>query len=95
MSGGFPDEVNGAVTTTGLDAGLDTCVYTTPVHAQAPDAEAALRLLTALNEVHGLALDTAPLEGFTAEVARYYAELADRLAAAEPKEQVSEDRMYM
>jgi uncharacterized protein len=95
MSGGFLDGVNGAVTTAGLDAGLDTCVYTTPVHAQAPDAEAALRLLTALTEVHGLAIDTGPLEGFAAEVARYYAELADRLAAAEPEERVSEDRMYM
>ena len=95
MSGGFLDGVNGAVTTAGLDASLDTCVYTTPVHAQAPDAEAALRLLTALDDVHGLGLDTGPLEGFAAEVARYYAELSDRLAAAEPEERVPEDRMYM
>jgi uncharacterized protein len=95
MSGGFLDGVNGAVTTAGLDAALDTCVYTTPVHAQAPDVEAALRLLTALDAAHGLGLDTGPLEGFAAEVSRYYAELSDRLAAAEPAERSPEDRMYM
>lgn len=95
MAGGYLDGVNGAVTTAGLDAELDTCVYTTPVHAQAPDAEAALRLLTALETVHDLGVDTGPLEGFAAEVSRYYAELADRLAAAESTGRVQEDRMYM
>jgi uncharacterized protein len=95
MAGGFLDGVNGAVTAAGMDAGVDTCVYTTPVHAQAPDVEAALRLLDAVDAVHDLDLDTGPLREFADEVSRHYAELAERMNADRPEEQVPEDRMYM
>lgn len=95
MAGGFLDGANGAITAAGMDAEVDTCVYTTPVHAQAPDVEAALRLLGAIDAVHDLDLDTGPLRAFADEVSRYYTELADRMNADRPEERVPEDRMYM
>jgi len=95
MAGGFLDGANGAITAAGMDADVDTCVYTTPVHAQAPDVEASLRLLDAIDTVHGLDLDTGPLRAYADEVSRYYTELADRMNADRPEEQVPEDRMYM
>jgi hypothetical protein len=42
-------------------------VPSTPLHAQAPDVDAARRLLDAL-VAHGLDTDTAPLERSAAEV---------------------------
>lgn len=95
MSGGFLDGVNGAITAQGMDSPLRTCVFTTPAHAQAPDAEAALRLLGAIDRVYGLDLDTGPLESVANELSRYYAELAERMAEQEPEERLPEDRMYM
>lgn len=95
MAGGFLDGINAAVTTAGMDAPLDTCIYTTPAHPQAPDAEAALRLLSAFDAVHEVNIDTEPLQTFADEVSRYYAELADRMHAAEPADRTPEDRMYM
>lgn len=95
MSGGFLDGVNGSLTAQGLESTLRTCVFTTPAHAQAPDAEAALRLLGAVDRVYGLDLDTGPLESFAGELSRYYEELAERIAAQNTEERVPEDRMYM
>lgn len=95
MSGGFLDGVNGAITARGMESSLRTCVLTTPAHAQAPDADAALRLLRAVDAIHGIDVDTGPLETFAAEVSRYYEELADRMAAHEAEQPISEDRMYM
>lgn len=69
-------------------------IVTTPVHQQAPDAEAAIRLLDALAAIYDVELDTGPLEAFAAEIQQYYTELAERLErdrdAARP-----EDRMFM
>jgi uncharacterized protein len=80
-----------------METELKCCVFTTPVHAQAPDAEAALRLLTTLDAVYDLGVDLDPLETFAAEVARHYEELAARMnaAQAETEQSVPEDRMYM
>lgn len=95
MSGGYLDGFNGAVTARGLDSSLRTAVFTTPAHAQAPDAEAALRLLNAVLAVYDLDVDTGPLEGFAAEVSKHYEELAERMAESEADEPMPEDRMYM
>lgn len=95
MPGGFIDGVNGAITARGMDSPLRTCVYTTPAHAQAPDAEAALRLLRAIDRVYDLSLDTGPLETFAAELSRHYEELAEHLATQRPDESGPADRMYM
>lgn len=94
MGGGVLDGLNGAITTVGMDTGFDTCVFTTPIHAQSPDAEAALRLLDAVVEVRELAVDTGPLQSFANELARHYAELADRLERTRT-ESANDDRMYM
>lgn len=96
MQGGFLDGVNGAVVSRGLGFDdLRTAVFTTPAHQQAPDVEAALRLLDAVVAVYELDLDAAPLEEFAVEVQSYYAELAERMAAATDEEEPLPDRMYM
>lgn len=95
MSGGYLDGFNGTVTARGLDSPLRTAVFTTPAHAQAPDAEAALRLLNAVLAVYDLDVDTGPLEGFAAEVSKHYEELAERMAESTGDESMPEDRMYM
>jgi hypothetical protein len=55
--------------------------------------EAVLRLLDAVVAVDDL--DTAPPEGFAAEVGSHYAELAERMAEASEGEEPLPDRMYM
>lgn len=94
MVGGYLDGINGAITAHGLESDLRTCVFTTPAHAQTPDAEAALRLIGAVESVYEFGVDTGPLEGFAADVSRHYEELAERIAEAS-EESVPEDRMYM
>lgn len=94
MPGGFLDGVNGALMQRAVDSALQTCVLTTPVHAQVPDVEAALRLLEALDAVYDLGIDTGPLEEFAAAVSKQYEELAARLETAS-EERRPEDRMYM
>lgn len=94
MGGGFLEGVNGELLQRSMDSPLKTCVLTTPVHPQAPDVEAALRLLEALDAVYGLDLDTDPLQEFADNVARQYEELAARLEAQQ-QESVHDDRMYM
>jgi uncharacterized protein len=94
MGNGFLDGVNAALVNRGIDSSLSVGVLVTPVHAQAPDVDAALRLLDGARSVHGLDVDTGPLEAFAEEVREYYQELADHLAEA-PEQQRPEDRMYM
>jgi uncharacterized protein len=89
VPGGFPDGINGALIECGLSSPLRTCVLTTPVHAQTPDADAALRLLEVLE------LDTGPLEAFAA-VSKQSEELAARTEAQRAElESGPEDRMYV
>ena len=94
MGGGFLEGVNGELVQQSIDSPLKTCVLTTPVHPQAPDVEASLRLLEAFDAVYGLDIDTGPLEEFAATVEQQYEELAARLEA-QRKESVHDDRMYM
>jgi uncharacterized protein len=94
MPGGFLDGLNGALMERAIDDPLKACVFTTPVHQQVPDVDAALRLLEAVEAAYGLGVDTGPLEEFAAAVSEQYAELAARVEAQQ-EEQVPEDRMYM
>lgn len=71
---------------------LRTCVLTTPVHPQAPDVEAALRLLEAVGSVYDLGVDSGSLEAFAATVAEQSGELAGRLEAQQ-EAAVYDDRM--
>lgn len=94
MGMGFLDGVNASLVERGLDTDLGVGVFVTPVHAQVPDAEAAIRLLSVLKAVYDLELDTGPLEEFAGEVTNHYAQLSERLEATENHER-PEDRMFM
>jgi uncharacterized protein len=94
MQSGFLDGVNASLVGRGIDSDLRVGVFVTPVHAQVPDVEAALRLITAVERVLDLDLDTTALEQFAAEVGRYYRELAERLDKVD-REHVPEDRMFV
>jgi len=94
MGSGFLDGVNAELMQRGIDSDLRVGLVTTPVHQQAPDAEAAVRLLDALARIYDIDLDTGPLEDFAAEVRQHYAELAARIERAH-EEQSPDDRMYM
>lgn len=95
MGGGFLEGVNGALMDRGLESDLETAVFTTPVHAQAPDADAALRLLDAVERAYALDVDTGPLEAFAEDVREHYAGLAEQIDAARGGERTHDDRMYM
>lgn len=93
MGGGYLDGVNASLVGRGMDSALRVGIVSTPVHAQVPDVEAALRLVEAVQELYGVDVDTAALEQFAADVERYYRELEKRLEETERAE-APEDRMY-
>lgn len=94
MGTGFLDGVPASLLTDGIDSSLRVGVYVTPVHEQAPDADAALRLLETLTDVYDVPVDTGPLRAFANDVQQHYADLAERLERAKADER-PEDRMYM
>lgn len=95
MGTGFLDGLPAELVDRGIErADFDVGVFTTPVHAQAPDAAAALRLLDALSAVHDIDIDTGPLKDFAANVESHYQALAERLEA-EQEAVMPDDRMYM
>lgn len=94
MGTGFLDGVNASLVGRGIDSDLRVGIFVTPVHAQTPDVEAALRLIDAVERILELDVDTGELEKFAAEVEQYYRELADRLETVN-QEHVAEDRMFM
>lgn len=94
MGNGFLDGVNASLIARGLNTDLKTAVYVTPVHPQAPDVEAAIRLLDTATTVYDLDVDTTELQSFAATVSQHYANLSERVEAAEEAQQ-PEDRMYM
>lgn len=94
MGNGFLDGVNASLVGRGIDSDLRVGVFLTPVHAQVPDAEAALRLIDTVEHVFGLDIDTSALEDFAGEVEQYYRELAARLEDVD-RDNVAEDRMFM
>jgi uncharacterized protein len=94
MGTGFLDGVNASLVGRGMDSDLRVGILVTPVHVPAPDVQASLRLVDTIDDLLGLDVDTAKLEGFATEVEQYYAELAERFEQVED-EQRGEDRMYM
>ena len=94
MGRGFLDGINAELVARGMSSALRAGVFVTPVHTQAPDAEAAIRLLDAVERAYGVDIDTGPLEEFAGEIKEYYESLANRLAERVESE-VPEDRMYM
>ncbi|QUO49120.1 MULTISPECIES: proteasome assembly chaperone family protein [Halorubrum] len=93
MESGFLDGANAGLLERGLDSPLGVGVFVTPVHAQAPDVDAAVRLVDTANAIYELGVDAAPLEAFAEEIRRRYEELAERIEEREPEG--SYDRMYM
>ncbi|WP_336025093.1 proteasome assembly chaperone family protein [Halobellus salinisoli] len=93
MGRGFLDGINAALVECGLDSPLGVCTFVTPVHAQVPDIEAAIRLVETVETVYNIGIDASPLEAFAAEVEQYYTELAERMQ--EHDDELPEDRMYM
>ena len=94
MGRGFLDGINAELVGRGMESSLRTAVFLTPVHAQAPDVEAAIRLLGAVESAYDIDIPTEPLEEFAAEIQQYYEELANRLEQRSEFE-TPEDRMYM
>ncbi|VTT85978.1 COG2047: Uncharacterized protein (ATP-grasp superfamily) [Halorubrum sp. DM2] len=93
MESGFLDGANAGLLERGIDSPLGVGVFVTPVHAQAPDVDAAVRLVDTANAVYDLGVDAAPLEAFAEEIRRHYEDLAERIEEREPEG--SYDRMYM
>jgi uncharacterized protein len=85
MGGGFLDGVNANLMQQGMETSCATGILTTPVYAQTPDVEAALRLIESAQSVYNLNLDTEPLEAFAAEVKNYYEGLSQHLEETEPQ----------
>ena len=94
MGNGFVDGVNASLLSRGMDSALRTGVLITPVHAQVPDVQAAIRLVEAVEEIYGLSVDAGPLEAFAAEVESYYQELQNRLDSVDERH-TADDRMFM
>ena len=93
MESGFLDGANAGLLERGLDSPLGVGVFVTPVHAQAPDVDAAVRLVDTANATYDLGVDAAPLEAFAEEIRRRYEDLAERIEEREVEG--SYDRMYM
>ncbi|MFB6310031.1 MAG: proteasome assembly chaperone family protein [Salinirussus sp.] len=94
MGAGFLEGVNAALVGRGMESSLRVGVLITPVHAQAPDVEAAIRLVETAAELYDLTVDTGELAAFAEEVKQYYAELAARFERAEGEGRL-EDQMFM
>jgi uncharacterized protein len=94
MGNGFLDGVTAALLERGIDSPFRAAVFSTPVHAQVPDAEAAVRLVETASDVYDLDVDTGPLETFAVEVADHYSQLNERLREA-PERERPDDRMFM
>ncbi|WP_123621814.1 proteasome assembly chaperone family protein [Halorubrum sp. CSM-61] len=93
MESGFLDGTNASLLERGIDSPLGVGVFITPVHAQAPDADAAVRLVDTIDETYDLGVDSGPLASFAADVRRHYEDLAERIEEREPDG--TYDRMYM
>jgi uncharacterized protein len=94
MGRGYLSGVNGGLVTHGMNTTHRVGVFITPVHAQVPDAEAAIRLVDTVTDRYGLDIDTTALETFSSEIDQYYRDLEERIKASEEARE-PEDRMYM
>ncbi|ELY88315.1 proteasome assembly chaperone family protein [Natrialba taiwanensis] len=102
LGGGILDGVPGELATRQFEGDVPPIgVLVTPNHPPGPDLDAALRYLTVLAEWYDLEIDTEPLRERSEALTRYYAELAERMAAMESPghpargTDASDDRMYM
>jgi uncharacterized protein len=77
-----------------MESSLRVGVLLTPVHAQAPDVEAAIRLVESVADLYDLDVDTAELAAFAEEIKQYYADLAARMQRND-RDQRPEDQMFM
>jgi len=93
MEAGFLDGTNASLLERGMDSPLGVGVFITPVHAQAPDVEATVRLVDTVNHTYDLGVDSGPLTSFAEEVRNHYEGLAERMEEREPEG--GYDRMYM
>jgi uncharacterized protein len=93
MEAGFLDGTAASLLEQGMDSPLGVGVLITPVHAQAPDVEAALRLVDTVNDTYDLGVDSEPLVSFAAEIRKHYEGLAERME--ETESEGTYDRMYM
>ena len=93
MESGFLGGTNASLVERGIDSPLGVGVFITPVHAQAPDADAAVRLVDTINETYDLGADSGPLASFAADVRRLYEDLAEQIE--ERESDGTYDRMYM
>ncbi|WP_435093619.1 proteasome assembly chaperone family protein [Halorubrum sp. N11] len=93
MESGFLDGTNASLLERGIDSPLGVGVFVTPVHAQVPDADAAVRLVDTIDETYDLGVDSEPLASFAADVRRHYEDLAEQIEEREPEG--TYDRMYM
>ncbi|MDZ5812187.1 PAC2 family protein [Halorubrum sp. AD140] len=93
MESGFLDGTNASLLERGMGSPLGVGVFITPVHAQAPDVEAAVRLVDTVDEVYDLGVDSGPLVSFAEEIRKHYQGLAERMEEREPEG--TYDRMYM
>ncbi|HET7324600.1 MAG TPA: PAC2 family protein [Halococcus sp.] len=93
MGRGFLDGVNASLMQQGMETSFATGILTTPVHSQAPDIDAALRLIETTRSLYDIELDTEPLETFAAEVKNYYEGLSQHLDTTEPRER-AHDYMF-
>lgn len=94
MGHGFLDGVNAGLVGQGMESDLRVGVLATPVHPQAPDVEAAIRLVEAIKQVYGIEIETTALEAFADQIQQYYQSLEERLKA-ENQAEMPEDRMFM
>ena len=94
MGNGFLDGVNASLIARGMDSELETAIYITPVHPQAPDVEAAIRLLDTATDIYDLDVDTTDLQTFADTVSQHYANLSERVEQADDSQR-PDDRMYM
>lgn len=94
MGSGYLDGINGGLVERGMEATPGVGVLVTPVHAPAPDVEAAIRLLDTAIDLYDLDVTTDALAEFAQQVTQHYADLSERLEEAESLEQ-PRDRMYV
>jgi uncharacterized protein len=94
MAAGFLEGLNASLVEQGMTSPLRVGVLLTPVHAQAPDVEAAIRLVESVADLYDLDVDTAELAAFAEEIAQYYADLAARMER-DDRDRRAEDQMFM
>jgi uncharacterized protein len=99
LAGGFFDGIIGELLSRSLEEeGPPTGVLVTPTHLPGPDFDAAIRLLDALETVHGVETDESELRGRADEMEQYYEELAGRMQTLREEQAADDypnDRMYM